>query len=438
MVIIIGAGISGLSLAYHLHQTGVPYTLLESGDRPGGYLQTRIERPYVLELGPNSILADQETFDFLDTIGLSEQIVRHQPVSQNRYIYRKGQYRKLPTGPLSLLSNTFFSLSAKWSVLRELRRKPAQPPENETVAQFFERHFCREIVDYAVAPFVTGIYAGSPHELLMDKVFPKVVDMERQYGSIVKGFAKGGTRRKTSINFRDGLQILPTTLAKGLNIRYQTPATAITGTEQEGWVVHTPGEEMKASHIVLATDAHSAGKLVATTMPALSQALQQTTYVPVAATQLIFKKSQVGHALNGFGGLNPAVENRFAAGSIWASSVFEGKCPDDEVLITTFVGGKGGDDKVALSDEELLQKLLPELQASYQISGEPVKSLIYRWEKAIIQYDKNINPVYELMPEAEQIGIFACANWYQGVSITDSIKKGKTLAEILRAKATLN
>ena len=307
MVVVIGAGISGLSVGYFLEKAGVPYIILEAKDKPGGYLSTLHEEPYLFELGPNSILVDDEITTFLQEIGLKEEIVSHSPVSQNRYIYKNGQYRKLPSGPVSLITSNFFSPRAKWSILRELWHN-SPPPQDESVAGFFERHFCREVVDYAVAPFVTGIYAGDPDKLLMDKVFPRVCEMEKQYGSVLKGFVKGAKKtRRRSINFRKGMTVLPEKLSENLNIQYNTPATSIMKAEGGMWSIKTPHDTIEADQVVLTTNAHFAGKLTNQSFPELAKALSEVVYVPMTIVHTVYDRSQVGHLLDGFGGLNPKV-----------------------------------------------------------------------------------------------------------------------------------
>ncbi len=126
------------------------------------------------------------------------------------------------------MTNNFFSWKTKIAIFKELRNK-SQVIDNETISQFFERHFNKEIVDYAVTPFVTGIYAGNPAELLVAKTFPQLVEYEKQYGSILKGFIKNNkVSRKESINFRDGLGTLPRKLAEKLGIFYNQKVENIT------------------------------------------------------------------------------------------------------------------------------------------------------------------------------------------------------------------
>ncbi|MBT32360.1 MAG: protoporphyrinogen oxidase, partial [Thalassobius sp.] len=164
MIVIIGGGISGLAVAWYLQKKGIEYVLLESSERAGGNILTEKTDKYLIEKGPNSLLADNEVQEIIDEIGLKDRILYPEEVSKNRYIFKDGKYRKLPAGPAFLFSD-FFSFSAKLSVFKEYSNK-SKGDENETVASFFERRFSKEIVDNAVNPFVSGIYAGDPKQML--------------------------------------------------------------------------------------------------------------------------------------------------------------------------------------------------------------------------------------------------------------------------------
>ena len=102
---IIGAGISGLTLAYELQKRGIDYYIWEAADQAGGYIQSRREvaegKSYLRELGPNSLLGDADLLLWLDELGLTPDLTFSKPVSKARYIFRNGAYRQLPSGPPS-------------------------------------------------------------------------------------------------------------------------------------------------------------------------------------------------------------------------------------------------------------------------------------------------------------------------------------------------
>lgn len=446
---IIGGGISGLTLAYELQQLGISYQLWEASDHPGGYIQSRWKQPdtpkaasttYLCELGPNSLLGDDELLRWLDGLGLTAELTFGKPVSKARYIFRDGQYRKLPTGPPSLLFGRFFSWKTKLAILRERTIKSVSP-EGETLASFFRRRFTQELVDYALGPFVAGIYAGDPEQLLVSETFPILLQYEKEYGSVLRGLIKNQskTARRQSFSFRNGMQTLPDTLAAQLtNLALNTPVEQVSQT-QDGWQVTTAAGDYTVDKLVITVDASSAARLLEPYNEAFATALRAINYPPMVAVHSVYRRADVEHPLNGFGGLNPQVESQFSAGHIWSSSIFDGRCADDEVLFTTFVGGMQSERHTRLPDHVLMATVHEELTRGFSIQAEkPVFQAIQRWKRAIPQYDAQLAAVKKWVSAAERDALFICANWYGGVSLSDCIQKGQKMARQLKNSALIN
>jgi oxygen-dependent protoporphyrinogen oxidase len=428
MVGIIGAGISGLSTAYFLQKQAVPYVVLESAAKAGGYLQSQQKGAYTLDIGANSLLCDQALLDFLVAIGVGDKITESNAVSKNRFILKNGSYKALPTSPLALLWSNYFSWQAKKSIWRELSNK-SKSIDNETISQFFERRFCKEIVDYAVNPFVMGIYAGNPAELLIKETFPTLVQYEKEYGSIIKGFIKnkvGG--RKKVISLKGGMQQIPLTLSQQTNVQYDTQVIDIEKDSNQEWRVKTNKGDFLFSKLVITSPTFQTANFIENYAPDFAAALRQVYYPPMAAVHIAYKKANFSHPLNGFGGLHPTQEGKFTAGVIWSSAVFTDKCPADEVLLTVFVGGTLGAEKFQLTDEEILNKVHTELSSLYGIAGQPVFEQVSRWQQAIPQYDQKVLPLHAFIQKLETEGIYIAANWYKGVSLPDCIAKAKAIA----------
>ena len=428
MIAIIGAGISGLSAAWQLEKKGVDYILLEGSDQPGGYISSVCEHGYVFDQGPNSILCDEEILSFIKEAGLEKEIVYSNEVSKNRYIYKEGKYRKLPSSPVSLLSSNFFSWLTKLSIFTELWRK-GTGKENETLADFFNRRFGKEVTDYALNPFVSGIYAGNPAELLVKETFPSLLEYERKYGSVLKGFIKNASgERKKSINFKKGMQALTDALAFGIKHKKYNYRISDIKFQDGKYHLSNGKEEVLADKLIITIPAFTAAELLKNIDPGFSNQLKQIQYPPMILVHTVFKKKDVKAALNGFGALNPKVEKCFTAGSIWTSSVFSNRCPEDEVMFTSFVGGAQYILHTIMKDDFIKQEVCKELSTNFKILNTPVLQRLTRWEKAIPQYDSHILAIKENIKSLESKSIFVCANWHGGVSLTDCIKKGNEIA----------
>jgi len=442
-IAILGGGISGLTLAWQLQKAGVAYDLFEAEATPGGSLAS-VYHPagYLLETGPNSLQLSDELLELITELGLADEIQDAADVSKHRYVLRAGRYQQLPGSPPALLANRFFSWKAKLNMLRELGRPVAPVDPTETVAAFFRRRFGPEIVDYAVNPFISGIYAGDPAQLLVHKTFSKVAALEQQHGSVLRGLAKsgGGAGRRRIITLRGGIQQLTDTLAARLTHRHSNQRVlALHRTADGRYQVQTSGEagnDQVYKSVALALPAFAAAPLLQPHFPEAAAALAAVHYPPMAAVYTAYRREDVGHALNGFGALHPKVEKPYAAGSIWTSSIYPNRVPAGQVLFTTFVGGAQYEAHARQPEATQKAAVHEELSRLYQIKAtEPVWQYRYLWDKAIPQYDQHIVAAHATTDALQSQGIWSVANWRGGVGVPDCIRHARHVAEQLLATA---
>ena len=440
-IAILGGGISGLTLAWYLQQAGVAYDLFEADSRPGGNLHTwPTPAGYLLETGPNSLQLSPELEELLADLGLSDQVQDSAAVSQHRYVLRDGRYRELPGSPPSLLTNGFFSLQAKWRLLKEFLQ-PAGPLDiTETVAHFFRRRFGSEIVDYAVNPFMAGIYAGDPELLLLHKTFPQLAALEQQYGSVLRGLAKTGKAapRRRIITLKNGVQTIADTLAARLS-SYQpgTAVTAISRAADGTYQLELTGPQgLEAapgySHLALALPTYAAAPLLEPLFPQAAAALASVHYPPMSVLFSAYDRAAVAHPLNGFGALHPRVEGTYAAGSIWTSSLYPQRVPAGQVLFTTFVGGTQYEAAATQSEAAQKAAVHAELSRFYGITGAPRWQGRYFWPRSIPQFDERIVAAHAAADTLTSENIVAVANWRAGVSVPDCVRHARRTAEALR------
>ncbi|TGE23649.1 protoporphyrinogen oxidase [Hymenobacter aquaticus] len=434
-IAILGGGISGLTLAFYLQRAGVAYDLFEASPVAGGNIRSEQQAGYLLETGPNSLQLSDELRDLLVDLHLTDQIQDTAAVSANRYVLRAGRYQKLPGSPPGLLLSGFFSLKGKLGMLRELRRPAQTPDPTETLAHFFRRRFGSEIVDYALNPFISGIYAGDPEQLLVHKTFPKLVEMEQTYGSVLKGLAKGGTpgTRRRIISLQGGLQTMTQTLAAQLtHAHFGAAVTGLTRTAEGQYRLTTAAGPQAEPYdaLVLALPTYAAAPLLQPLFPAQAAALGQVYYPPMTAVYTAYQRADVTHPLDGFGALHPKVEQPYAAGSIWTSSIYPNRVPAGHVLFTTFVGGTQYEAQARQSAEQQQQQVHAELCRLYGIRAvQPVWQYRYSWERAIPQFDQRIVAAHAAADELLAYGIYSTANWRTGVGVPDCIRHARNLAE---------
>ncbi|ARS34232.1 protoporphyrinogen oxidase [Pontibacter actiniarum] len=439
-VAIVGAGISGLALGYYLQKRGVPYDLFEASTQVGGNMRSLKVGDYLLELGPNSLQCSPELDELIRELKLEQEVLPAATHSHNRFVLRNGTYQQLPLTPFSLLSNNLFSWKTKYRILQEKNIPPADY-DYETISQFFERRFGTGVLDYAVHPLVTGMYAGDPGKLLLRKAFPQLKELEQQYGSVLKGLAQEekSTDRREVFSFVSGMHTLPEAIAEKL-ISLHTEHQVEMITRSAGKYViscsspsDTDAEEYDL--LVLALPAYRAAELLHYTFPGMAAALQNIHYPPLAIVHSIYNRRDVSNSLDGFGVLHPKAEDTFAAGSIWSSSVFSGRCRPHEVLFTTFVGGVQSAQHALAERTVLMQQVHNELKELHGIAADkPNFQYAHLWEHSIPQYDMHIEDAHNIAQDLEAEGMFIAANWYNGVSVPGCIRAAKELAHKINLK----
>ncbi len=447
--VVIGAGISGLTVAHGLKKRGRSVAVLEAGARAGGVIATVAQDGLLYERGPNSTLDTSPRIgELLAELGIADQRVDAAEVAAIRYIVRGGRLQALPTSPSAFLSTPAFSLKAKLRLAREPFIARTPPGVEESIAGFVRRRLGAEFLDYAIDPFVAGIYAGDPERISVAAAFPRLLALEQKYGGLIKGQVQGARERKRnkevaknaagSFSFRLGMDTLTGALAGSLTgLEHGVHVNRIARAESGGFVVEgTQAGESRTWHgasVVVAAPAPAASAMVADIAPAAAQALAAIEYAAVAIVASIYRRIDVGHSLAGFGFLVPRLEQRAILGTLFSSSMFEGRASAGNVLLTTFAGGRRNPEVFALSDAALSRAVHAELADLIGAIAEPLRQEIVRWPQAIPQYDLGHLDRVRHVDEAESAlpGLFFCANYRGGVAVGDRIVRGDATAGVV-------
>lgn len=437
-VCIIGGGISGLCTAFGLQQAGLDVTLFEKSTSVGGNIKTELHGGFLIEHGPNSLLVSQELLELISQLGIVDQIAQAKPAAKKRFIVRDRKLTALPRGLVDLIGNRAFSASAKLRLLKEpfVRTRSSA---SESVAAFFERRLGREIVDYAVDPFISGIFAGDPERLSIQHAFPRVFEMERAYGSLFSGalFSRNGAPRPKgvtrTISFKSGMQTLSGALAEklGERVKLNTSVRSIKKAGAGFEVEVKDASDKLFDAIVVSTPAWVAADLISGLDNDLADSLARIYYPPVAVVYTAFKDEKMRTEPDGFGFLVPGREKMNILGSLWTSSVFENRAPDGYHLFTTFIGGARNAELVQKDENDLVEIVFGDLSAVLGLSGTPEFVSAKKWDRAIPQYNLGYEKVVTAIENFESAnrGIFFCSNFYRGISVGDCIKNGIATTE---------
>jgi len=444
--IVIGAGISGLAVAHGLSKRKRSQLVLESGPRAGGVIGTGRRDGFLYELGPNSTLDTTPLInELLEDLGIADERVDASTVASTRYVVRGGNLVALPTSPGAFATTSAFTLAAKLRLFAEpfIARTPAGT--EESIATFVRRRLGTEFLDYAIDPFVAGIYAGDPERISVAAAFPRLLALEQQYGSLIKGQILGARERRknkevaknaaASFSFRGGMRTLTDALAQSLApVRVDTSVRRVARDSAGIFVVEaTQGGQpvvFRGRSLVLAVPAYAAAEIIGNIAPAAAAALNGIEYAPIAIVANAYSRGDIEHSLAGFGFLVPKKEHRFLLGGLFSSSMFDGRAPANHVLVTTFAGGRRDPGIAAMADNDIAAKVREELAGRLGARAAPLWQETVRWQHAIPQYNLGHLDRLRQVEAAEGAvpGLYFCANYRDGVAVGDRIKIGRAMA----------
>lgn len=407
-------------------------TVYEKNDQVGGAIKTHSENGWLVEEGPNTIMVkSKEVWDLLKELNLTSSSIEAGQTAKKRFIVKNDQPIPLPMSLNSFLTTNLFSTIAKFRLLKE----PFIPPTNkadESIANFITRRLGSEPLDYAVNPFVSGIYAGDPKILSVKHTFKSLWDMEQQHGSLLKGMFKrdrnSNAPKRALLSFEKGNQQLPLAIADFLDKGVQTH-TEIQSVikNKEKWIVKGQQNNKSFSDkhdIILSTlPAHS---LSAIFENVLFKPLNDLPYAPLSVVALGFSDEQIDHPLDGFGMLIPEAEKRKTLGVLFSSSLFPGRAPKNNQLLTCFIGGARNPELAGKTRQKLQDIVLSEITELLNITGDPIFSHFRSWPKTIPQYEVGYDRYLSYINEAEEQhkGLFIEGNFRGGVSVPDCILSG--------------
>jgi oxygen-dependent protoporphyrinogen oxidase len=451
-VAIIGGGISGLATAWWLRQAGIDSVVLEREQAPGGTMQTIRDGEWMMELGPNSALETTPLFKQLFAeIGIAGEVLNANRVSNRRYILRNGTLHPLPAGPGGFLASKLWSVAGKLRLLGEPFAGRAS--KEETIAEFVERRLGREFLDYAIDPFVAGVYAGNPSSLSVRAAFPKLYALEEKYGGLIVGTLKSARERKKRaekskdragmISFQNGMAVFPKAIAGKLGDKFIGGVSIESITRRTDAVKPIyllngmrggEGLTCEADAVLTAVPSYVTAPLIERFDPSLAKLLNEIYYPAVAEVFLGFKESDIARPLDGFGFLVPAKEKRKILGCIWSSTLFPNRSPRDFAALTVFVGGSRNPEVMKLDDDELKAVVCDELKSIMGVSGAPAYAKISRWSKAIPQYNLGHLAIIEKVEQFERAnpGIFLSGNFRGGISVGDCIMSSDRTAKAVK------
>jgi len=446
-IVVIGAGISGLTTAYLLLKEGYDVVVLEQKDKVGGSIETVSESGFLFDRGPNSGLETTPLIQRLvKELNLEDQFVYANREGNKRYILRNNELHALPMSPPAFFKTKLFSRKAKLRLMAEPFIGKSKDGYYQSIAEFVTRRLGKEFLDYAINPFVAGVYAGRPEELSVKSAFPKLYALEEEYGGLILGTLRSIRKRKKSkevskqsakmFSFKDGMKVLPEAIADELGNRISTgvEVTSVRKTSEGNYgVTFRDGKQSLTllADVVLSTaPAYKAAELVGHFDEKLIEHLNGIYYPPVLVLYLVYNKSFIGQPLDGFGFLIPEKEEKSFLGAIWSSVIFPNRSDESKAAFTLFIGGSRDAGFVDDVEQNVIDRARREFELLMKISAEPVMITKRFWPKAIPQYNLGYVEHENFFDhfEKDNKGIILGGNYRGGISVGDCIKNSELVA----------
>jgi protoporphyrinogen/coproporphyrinogen III oxidase len=445
-IAVVGAGLTGLTTAFYLKRRNINFVVIEERERPGGVIKTSRADGFTFEEGPNTgILGNPEVVELFEDLGSACKCEMAGNNVNKRFILKNGRWEMMPLSPGQAVRTPLFSTGDKFRLLGEPFRRPGKNPD-EFLNQMVIRRMGKSFLDYAIDPFILGVYSGDPARLVTRFAFPKLYNLEHNYGSFIGGsvkkmFEKKSERDKKAtrkvFSVEGGLSNLTDSLfsaagsgnfifgCNGTTIKHDGNHFIISGNSGGSPFV------IEASKVITTAGGYALGSLFPDVGSELIEDVERMQYAKVIQVVVGFRKWQ-GRNLEGFGGLVPFAEKRDILGVLFLSSFLSGKAPEGGALCSVFMGGVRREDIFNMTDEEVERTVGREFTSVMDMNSfTPDLFRIIRYKHAIPQYGiesekklKAVERLQELYP-----GLVIGGNLKDGIGMADRIRQGRMMAE---------
>jgi oxygen-dependent protoporphyrinogen oxidase len=449
-IIIVGGGISGLSLAYLLRKQdpSPDLVVLEAGERLGGKIWTDRADGFLCEGGVNGFLNSKpRTLELAASLSLSP--IRSSDDARKRFIFSGGKLHPLPESPPAFFKSDLLSVWGRLRIVYEMFA-PRGTKADESLAEFGRRRLGKEAFEKLIDPMASGIYAGDPEVLSLKSCFPRINQLETEYGSLIRALIRLQIKAKKEgrtgpgpgpggvlTSFFDGMETFILALRDSLGERVR-PGSKVTALVKNGgrYTVHLQdGSSLESDCVVMASPAHATSEILRDFDHSLSRTLSEIPYPTVSVVCVGYKKERIGRSLDGFGFLVPFREGRRILGTLWDSSIFPNRAPEGHVLLRSMLGGARASQVAMQNENKLIDTVMAELGDIMGIRVQPDFARVYVHEKAIPQYTVGHQGRLETLErlQARHKGLYLAGNSYRGISVNDCIENSYRLAGELTA-----
>jgi oxygen-dependent protoporphyrinogen oxidase len=455
--LIVGGGIAGLAAAYELSRSNTSFLVVDAADRAGGVILSEAIDEFTIDAGPDALLIQKpEAIRLCVELGLGERLVVTK-LPRLAYIQRRGRLHPLPAASVlgiptrvgPFLKTRLFSWPGKLRMGMELFVPPRLDDADESIGAFMRRRFGREAAEFLAEPLLAGIHAGDVDRLSMKSLFPRFLEAERTYGSLLRAFTRpsrnpappgrpgasqpsSSSREGAFKSLPGGLSEMVTALVAALGpARVRLNARVVKVEGNGPFTIQVEGQEtFGARSVIFAAPAYVTGALFRQRDAAIADACEATRYASVATVALAFRREAIAHPLNGSGFVVPRAERTGILAGSWLSSKWPHRAPAHGALLRTFIGGARDPEMLDREDRELVALSIRALTPLLGVRGEPLFTRVYRWTRANAQHEVgHLDRVAGIDAAlARHPGLFVTGSGFRGVGIPDCVADGRATA----------
>jgi len=443
--IILGAGLTGLSTAFFMQKKGYNVLVLEKNERIGGAMCSHSENGFVYEEGPNTgVIGNPEIAELFESLGIEPEIAKSS--AEKRLILKNKKWYPLPSGALGFFKTPLFTFADKLKITTEPLRPKGKNPD-ESVASLAARRIGKSFVDYAVNPFISGIYAGDPDKLVTRYALPKLYHLEQKYGSFIGGTIKKSREPKSErdkkatrkvFSVKGGFGTLIHSLEDHIgknNIVCNAKDIEVSkanGSYEISYWLNDEKYMLQSLRVISTVGAPALPDIFPFIDKNDMNPIAELNYARIIQIAVGVERSAVDDAFISFGGLIPQKENRRILGALLPSFCFDGRAPEGYATIAIYMGGVRNPQYIHLTDVELKNIVEEELNELFQIPPVAIQFMkIYRHPHAIPQYEKSSGERFDAVNRIEKAnpGLIIAGNLRNGIGIADRVKQAYEIAE---------
>ena len=444
-VAIVGGGITGLSAAYELQRRGCSALVLEAGDRAGGVIRTERFDGWVVDCGPDALLAQKPAgVGLCRELGIADRLVTTL-APRTAYVLRddvlhplaEGSFLGFPLSFKALALSSLFTPAGKARMAAEMlvARRAWHQDDDESIGAFVRRRFGQEAADYLADPLLAGIHAGDADTLSVRTLFPRLVEAERNSGSVLRAFRALKMTRSAQgafVSLPGGTGELVDALAAALAPGTVRLGARVTEIHRAGdYTVEWAGGSLRCRTVLLCVPAYVAAGLLRALDTGVAASCESIPYASTATVAFGYRRDQVAHPMRGTGFVVPRTERRALLAGTWVTSKWPGRAPEGHVLLRGFLGGGRDPHRLERHDDEaLVHTAQEELGELLGISGSPLFARLSRWPRQspqfVVGHQARVAVIEQRLKALP--GLFLAGSGFRAIGIPDCIADGRATA----------